>query len=293
MKKLAVSLVVAALLGAPAARAEGSNFPEAVSQFNRGQYDLAAKKFIGVLEQTPRDGLAHYYLALCWHYMGRVPDAQVEYNWVRQNSPDPELQKRVEIGLASLSRFHTQPGAGGMPPQQAVTPTGLPPQIEAQRRQLAAMQASDRFTQPPLGNERDAFTPPPGTTNGATGWLSPTGAAKAAQAVAPPVQPTAAMGQVVDVYTTTCVFCRKFEPLFEQAQMKYGSAVQFQRINAELPQYSRFLRKHRVKGYPTILLLDPAGKLLMKIEGAPQTYEEFEMALLTMYPGLRPPTTAP
>ena len=70
--------------------------------------------------------------------------------------------------------------------------------------------------------------------------------------------------------------------------MKYGNAVQFQSINAELPVYSRFLKKHRVKGYPTILLLDPAGKLLMKIEGAPSTFEEFEMAILTMYPGLRP-----
>ena len=330
--------------------AQSTELTSAVQTFNGGQYPQAADMFVQYLRQQPNDALAHYYLAVTWHCMGRGKEAANEYNWVLHNSPDQELLKRANMGLTVVSRTL----AGEQPavaqayaaPQQPTAyapqqPTAYAPQqptayAPQQPTAYAPQQPTDYATQQPTAYapqqptayapqqpttyapqqptryapEQQMYAPqqqytsqnvgrgyqPPaqaqyGTTAGGagtTGWLSGRGAQQAAAATGGALPSSVGMqGRIVDLYTQWCGWCKKFEPIFVQAQAKYGSAIQFERIDAEAPGNERLVKKYKVRGYPTVLLLDNNGNLRKRIDGAPQSLQEFETTIFAAYPTVR------
>lgn len=215
-------LAAAIAFGAPAFAQQSPEFMSALSVFNAGQYPRAADMFVQYLRQQPNDALAHYYLGITWHCLGRASEAATEYSWVRANSADPELLKRAEVGLHVVARTGQQ------------APVLSPAQ-------------------------------PPAST-------------------APSNEPRA---KIVDVYTQWCGWCKTFEPIFEQARAKYGNAVDFVRLDAEAPGNEQLVKKYRVRGFPTILLLDAQGKVRQRIDGAPRSLPQFEESIFVAYPSLR------
>lgn len=250
---LIVLALVATLTSVSKAVAQEANesFSQAVCTFNAGSYPQAADMFAKFLQSAPQDQLAHYYLGVCLHCLGRAPEAAAEYGWVNSNSKDPELLKRAQMGLQVLSRAM---------PQAAADPT-------QQMQQMPAQQ--------------------PGAAP--TGWLSPTGVRKAMAADGGiSRQPVAGQPTVIDLYTSWCGWCKVFEPIFMQAQAKYGTQIGFQRLNAEVESNKYLVKKYRVRGYPTVLFLDGSGKLIERIDGAPRTLAEFEQTLFQAYPAVKP-----
>ncbi len=275
-----VALFAAFGLATPPGLAENNLYTQAVHTFDGGAYPQAASLFVQVLQATPGDQLAHYYLGVCWHCMGRVPEALTEYRWVKANSSDPELLKRVDKGLQVLTRV-----------QQA------PPPVTTETTSYEAAEQPASGSPPAASPEAQAGRINPMPTSAATGWLSQHGEQQALQAnpgmanaVYPgPSPPTIGdKPQIIDVYTSWCGWCKVFEPIFRQAQAKYANQYNFQRLNAEVKANKGIVKKYKVKGYPTILLLDSRGGLIRKIDGAPPTLAAFEEEIRTAFPAVKP-----
>lgn len=73
----------------PAAKAGGSPMKAAVELFNKKSYSEALAKCDEVIKAAPTDIQAHYYKALSLHYLGRLPEAKVEYGWVSKTGVAP------------------------------------------------------------------------------------------------------------------------------------------------------------------------------------------------------------
>jgi thiol-disulfide isomerase/thioredoxin len=289
---LLASLVASSV--ASSAFAQGASFPEAVETFNTGNYPQAADMFVQVLRATPQDPLAHYYLGVSWHCLGRVPEAMAEYKWVASNSQDPELVKRVQMGMQVLSRVQQPaPSQLGQYGQNPPAQPGQYGQNPPSQQQYGQYPPSPAFGQPrTTGHEAPQNAP--------TGWLSQTGVQRAiaanpgqAQYARAATQPVAGQPRIIDLYTSWCGWCKVFEPIFVQAQGKYGNLAQFERLNAELSPNKALVKKYRVQGYPTILLLDGSGKLVKRIDGAPRSLEEFEQDLFQAFPQFEAAQSAP
>jgi len=272
------SLCAAFAVATTSSMAQSTLYAQAVQTFDGGAYPQAASLFIQVLRETPGNQLAHYYLGISRHCMGDLPETLAEYRWVKANSTDPELLKRADKGIQVLTRV-----------QQTAPPVTAPT-------------ANYEAAQPPSGYlpagrpEAQPFpTNPPSASP--TGWLSQAGAQKALQANAGlanavypgPAAPTDPdKPQILDVYTAWCGWCKVFEPIFAQAQAKYANQFNFQRINAEVKANKAIVKKYKVKGYPTILLLDSRGGLIRKIDGAPPTLAAFEQEIWIAFPAVKP-----
>lgn len=59
-------------------------------------------------------------------------------------------------------------------------------------------------------------------------------------------------------YVDWCGYCAKFMPKFKTLQQLYVGEYNFVMINAEDPKYSKLVKKVRLGGYPTVIILDPA-----------------------------------
>jgi thiol-disulfide isomerase/thioredoxin len=260
------ALLLAALAGCTPVFAQGADFGVAVSTFNAAKYPQAADMFTQYLRQQPQDALAHYYLGVTWHCLGRAREAEAEYSWVKQNSADPELLKRADMGLQVVARSRTavvsQPAA---PPQGGYQPAYGQPDFQPQPVPLNGM----------------GYQPTAPAGGGATGWLSPTGAQRAAS-----VQNVSMQGKIVDLFATWCGPCKRFAPVFEQARSKYGNAIAFESLNSEA-EGAGLAKKYKIHGVPTILLFDNNGRLVQRIDGAPQSLQDFETTIFAAYPGLR------
>lgn len=279
-KILAWCAVAFLTFGGQPALAQNSEFSSAVQTFNAAQYPQAADMFVQYLRQQPNDALAHYYLGVTWHCLGRAQEAANEYGWVQRNSQDPELLKRVNMGLTVVSRALAAPPQA--PVQQAYAPA---PQYAPQGQQFAPQYPQQAY-QPVAQTEYGAVTG--GGGGGTTGWLSSRGAQQAAAATGSTLPANiGTQGRIIDLYTQWCGWCKKFEPIFMQAQAKYGSAIQFERLDAEAAGSDRIVKKYRVKGYPTVLLLDNQGRLRKRIDGAPSSLQDFESTIFAAYPAVR------
>lgn len=259
------------------AQSENDGMTQAITVFNGGGYPQAAQLFTQILQSAPQNQLAHYYLGVCWHCMGRVPEAMAEYSWVTANCQDPELLRRAEMGLQVLSRGQQQPLNAVQPPA-TWTP---PPRYNLQTN------SPDRVLYPASALARPASQPSM-PTGSSTGWLSQTGAQKAAEAIGSSVSAAGPTPKIVDLYTSWCGWCRVFEPIFQQAQAKYGNQIRFERLNAEAPANRSLVKKYNVLGYPTVLFFDPSGRLVKRIDGAPQSMMEFESDILGTFPAIKP-----
>jgi thiol-disulfide isomerase/thioredoxin len=98
------------------------------------------------------------------------------------------------------------------------------------------------------------------------------------------LQPAGPAPKVIDLYTDWCGWCRAFEPIFLQAQAKYGSQVYFVRANGEAAENRELVKKYKVRGYPTLLYFDDSGKLVKRGAGAPRSLEDFERDLFQAFP---------
>jgi tetratricopeptide (TPR) repeat protein len=125
------------------------------------------------------------------------------------------------------------------------------------------------------------------------------GKAPAAKAPAPPAPAktsppivTAApggIGKIFNIYVTWSPYCKNFNPIFLRSLKKYKpQGLQFQMINAEEGTNKQELARFGLKGYPTILFFDSHGNLIDRIDGAPRTFEDFEVSLLHSYPSIKP-----
>lgn len=218
------------------------------SAFDSARYQQASELFASQLSLTPQDPLAHYYLGLSYHCLAHYPEAAREYNWVLLNTQDPELIKRVQLGLQSLAK---QPCVYAAP-----------------------------FPFPAAGT-----TPSPGSGQAAPLPGYPDAAVAAAAANGPRIGPTGQC-RIVDCYTHWCGWCKKFEPLLNKAESAYVGRITFERVDAEAPDSAAFVAAYRVQAYPTILFFNPQGQLVKKIDGAPQKYEDFRRQILAAFPSL-------
>lgn len=78
------------------------SFQDAVNDYNSGHYARAAGTLNLLKAQYPRNGLVHYYIALCQQAMGHIPQAQAEYQIVISLG-EPRLSSLAATGLAQLS----------------------------------------------------------------------------------------------------------------------------------------------------------------------------------------------
>ena len=69
---------------------------------------------------------------------------------------------------------------------------------------------------------------------------------------------------VLDVYTQSCVICRRLEPMVAAVALASGGAVRAHKIDAE--RHSEFALKYDIRGVPTLLLFRD-GRLIDRRSG--------------------------
>lgn len=82
---------------------------------------------------------------------------------------------------------------------------------------------------------------------------------------------SASVGQVKTVYefyTSWCSKCKQFAPTFEAARSSFPG-ISFQSLDAEDGSNGSLVDKYSVSRYPTIVMLDGSGKVLMNKAGVP------------------------
>jgi thioredoxin 2 len=69
---------------------------------------------------------------------------------------------------------------------------------------------------------------------------------------------------VLDVYTRSCVICRRLEPMVAAVALASGGAVRAHKVDAE--RLSEFAVKYDIRGVPTLLLFRD-GRLIDRRSG--------------------------
>ena len=69
---------------------------------------------------------------------------------------------------------------------------------------------------------------------------------------------------VLDVYTQSCVICRRLEPMVAAVALASGGAVRAHKVDAE--RLSEFAVKYDIRGVPTLLLFRD-GRLIDRRSG--------------------------
>jgi thioredoxin-like negative regulator of GroEL len=69
---------------------------------------------------------------------------------------------------------------------------------------------------------------------------------------------------VLDVYTQSCVICRRLEPMVAALALASGGTVRAHKVDAE--RLSQFAAKHDIRGVPTLLLFRD-GRLIDRRSG--------------------------
>lgn len=71
---------------------------------------------------------------------------------------------------------------------------------------------------------------------------------------------------LLDVYATWCGPCQMMAPQLAAAAAELGESVRVAKIDSD--KYSQWAAKLRVGGLPTVLVFDPSGKEVNRVEGA-------------------------
>lgn len=221
-------------------------FGQGVTAYKQGRYSEAADLFNKDLVATPKNGLSHYYLGLCLHMMAQVPEATQQYRWILANSADAELIRRAKINLQVLAK----------------TPPRTPPPAHVEQAIQADAEREDDDEVVTTVSNQQAFTNITSSFSAST---------------------TSDQPRIVDIYTDWCTWCKRFEPSFTKAQQKYAGRLNMQRINAESKEGLAMVKRYWVRGYPTILFFDNNGKLLHRIDGAPQSFRDFDSEITSTY----------
>lgn len=84
-----------------------------------------------------------------------------------------------------------------------------------------------------------------------------------------PVEVKAANGKptVLEFGAAWCVPCKVFAPVFEKVKTAYSGQVDFQSHDSEAGEGEKLANKFAVSGLPTVIILDPAGKVIFRKSG--------------------------
>jgi len=69
---------------------------------------------------------------------------------------------------------------------------------------------------------------------------------------------------VVEFYTPTCQFCKRFEPILESAARKYGDSVRFCKVNAA--DNRELAIQYDIFGVPTTMIF-AGGEIVDRVSG--------------------------
>jgi tetratricopeptide (TPR) repeat protein len=107
MKKIILPVVVTMLTLSTAAWAKPAD--KGIAAYNAKQYSDAIPLLQDAVAANPKDGTAHYYLALSNQALGRRAEAEREYRWNYDNGTDKDLKYKSWQGLVALSRSKAGP----------------------------------------------------------------------------------------------------------------------------------------------------------------------------------------
>ena len=62
---------------------------------------------------------------------------------------------------------------------------------------------------------------------------------------------------VLEIYTQSCVICRRIEPMVAAVAVASGGAVRAHKLDAE--RHAEFAAKYNIRGVPTLLLFRRSG----------------------------------
>lgn len=88
--------------------------------------------------------------------------------------------------------------------------------------------------------------------------------------VAPKAQKTEAMEPmptVVDFSATWCGPCKKFAPIFHSMEKEYAGKIRF--LTIDVDQHPELAQQYGIQAVPTIICLSADGRILKRMEGAP------------------------
>lgn len=68
------------------------------------------------------------------------------------------------------------------------------------------------------------------------------------------------------IYTPSCSYCVKFNPIYNKISEKYGNRCKFLKINATTDYGRELARKFRVTSVPYVVMIDSRKKIMNIIE---------------------------
>lgn len=74
--------------------------------------------------------------------------------------------------------------------------------------------------------------------------------------------------QVIYIYSSTCPYCIKFTPVFNQWSASAPSSITPTSLDRNDPLAAQYIKQFDVSAYPTVLVLKPDGSLAQKTVGA-------------------------
>lgn len=209
-----------------------------IKKYDAKDYQGALNEFKAVVQVHPRDGLAHYYMALCNQCLARVGEAKAEYEKVVELGP-ANLKDMAQTGINQLSKVSTRTG-GSM---ATVATTAAP---AADSKESKGKDAKDAKS----GKDgKDAK------------------ADKADGKDAKPALPNIKM--VYQFYVDSSPGCKSMEATWDETKTrpKY-KGIEFVRLNCADAGNAGMVEKYGVNAYPTLVIVDQGGKTLSSQTGA-------------------------
>lgn len=94
-------------------------FDEAMRCYRSGDYQSALVHLHSLLSTNPSQAIYHYYAALCYQGLGKLTDAEREYQCVETYATDSKIKANAKLGLEQLSKYRA---AGGGASRLAAQP---------------------------------------------------------------------------------------------------------------------------------------------------------------------------
>lgn len=221
--------VLAGLMVLSAPVAFAGDMKAGIAKYNAKQYQAALNDFKDVAKANPRDGLCHYYMALCNQCLARVGEAKAEYEKVMQLGPE-NLKPNAQKGLDLLSKVTGR--TGGV--------SGSPTAVASTAGTSAAAPG----------------TAAAGTTSGAA-----VDKAKEAKDKEAAKKDLPNVKQVILFYSESSPASISMESTWDDAKLKY-KGIEFTRLNVADNSNAELIAKYGVSNYPTTVVIDQAGKVL-------------------------------
>ena len=139
---------------APSDKAMESQYKMAMYYVQRGQFDLAAKRFEQMVRLRPWDGEALFQLGLCYEAMGNIPQAVQKFSSVAVNHA---RYSEAQAKVAALSGMAPQVVSPQRDPRFAASPYGAAQANPYQQAPMSAIPPGRGYTNYPA---QTAVVPP-------------------------------------------------------------------------------------------------------------------------------------